>query len=113
MQLLKSNGFGLRYLNRKKLGEVDFILQCGKSVIPIEVKSGQDYRRHAALDHLLAVSEWPIRQAYVFCKGNISVQGPITDLPWYMIHFLQQERLPEKLIVNLDLSALHSDSSGQ
>ncbi len=105
-QLLKANGFELRYMNRKNLGEIDFVLQQGKTVIPVEVKSGSDYKSHPALNNALKVSEWDIRKAYVFCKGNVSVHEQITYLPWYMVMFFKKERLPEHLIVDVDLENL-------
>ena len=105
-QLLKVNGFELRYMNRKNLGEIDFVLQQGNSVVPVEVKSGGDYENHPALNNALRVSEWDIRKAYVFCRGNVSVREKITYLPWYMVMFFRQERLPEHLIVTVDLKNL-------
>ena len=105
-QLLKTNGFELRYMNRKNLGEIDFIFQRGKTVVPVEVKSGSDFERHPALNNILRVSDWGINKAYVFCKGNISVRDKITYLPWYMAMFFEQERLPEHLIVDVDLKNL-------
>jgi len=105
-QLLKANGFELRYMNRKKIGEIDFVLQCGKSIIPLEIKSGNDFLKHAALDHILNVAAWKIDKAYVLCKGNVQKRQKITYLPWYMILFLKQQRLPEHLYVDLDLDSL-------
>jgi hypothetical protein len=102
-QLLRANGFDLRFLNKKKFGEIDFIVQRGKDIIPIEIKSGNDYLRHAALDKLLDVEAWDIPKAYVFCKGPVSVQGPITYLPWYLVMFLVQENPPDHLQVKVDL----------
>ncbi|MDX9872971.1 MAG: AAA family ATPase [Clostridia bacterium] len=105
-QLLKANGFELRYMNKKNLGEIDFILQQGKTVIPVEVKSGGDFERHPALNNILKVSEWDIRKAYIFCKGNVSVQERLIYLPWYMGMFFKQDRLPEHLLVDVDLTNL-------
>lgn len=42
-QGLVSNGFLLRYFNKKNIGEIDFIVQKGNSAVPIEIKSGNDY----------------------------------------------------------------------
>lgn len=105
-QLLKANGFELRYMNRKSLGEIDFVLQQGKTVVPVEIKSGADYERHSALNNILRVPDWGIRKAYVFCRGNVSGRGQITYLPWYMVMFFKQDRLPEHLIVDVDLKGL-------
>ena len=105
-QELRAHGFDLHYYNSTRLGEVDFVVQNGKTVLPIEVKSGNDWRRHKALDNMLAIDDWHLRDAYVFCKGNVDVDGPITYLPLYMTMFLKPERLPESLIYVPDLSAL-------
>lgn len=87
---LKANGFALRYLNKDKTGEVDFVIQQGSHVIPVEIKSGKDYASHSALDNTLNVSDWNLNQAVVFCKDNITQKERITYLPWYMITFFKQ-----------------------
>ena len=103
---LKTAGFDLRYYNGKKIGEVDFIVQKGHAVIPVEVKSGKDYHVHAALNNVLSVEEWGIGDALVFCMGNVEQVKTVTYLPWYMIMFFKQNQLPENMVVALDLSAL-------
>ena len=103
---LKTAGFDLRYYNGKKIGEVDFIVQKGHAVIPVEVKSVKDYHVHAALNNVLSVEEWGIGDALVFCMGNVEQVKTVTYLPWYMIMFFKQNQLPENMVVALDLSAL-------
>lgn len=88
---LKANGFSLRYVNKDKIGEVDFVVQQGSEIVPIEIKSGKDYMKHSALDNLLNVSEWKLNQAVVFCKDNVAQREKITYLPWYMVMFLKQQ----------------------
>ena len=105
-QELRSNGFDLYYFNSNRHGEVDFVVQNGSQIMPIEVKSGNDYRRHKALDNLLAVDEWKFGEAFVLCKGNIDRKDRITYMPLYMSMFLKPAALPEKLIHKVDLSAL-------
>ena len=105
-QMFTANGFGLHYFDRKNKGEVDFVLQKGQTVIPVEIKSGSSYRSHSALDALMNVSDWNLEKAYVFCQGNIEQKGKILYLPWYMAMFLEQEKLIENLIVDVDLSGL-------
>ena len=105
-QELASHGFGIHYFDAKKYGEVDFVVQSGTSVIPVEVKSGNDWTRHKALDNILAVDEWGIGQAWVLCKGNVLRNGPVTYLPLYMAMFLEPERLPDSMTFTVDLSAL-------
>lgn len=103
---LQKNGFSLHYYNKQKIGELDFVIQKGHQVIPLEIKSGKDYKRHAAMGHALEVKEWSLKQGIVFCQGNLEEAGSILYLPWYMIMFLKQDRMPDSYIVDLDLSAL-------
>lgn len=105
-QELSAHGFSICYFNDKRLGEVDFVVQSGKRVLPIEVKSGNDWTRHNALDHVLSISEWNLEQAYVLCKGNLHVDGKIVYLPLYMAMFLEPERLPSRMPYEIDLSGL-------
>jgi len=73
----------LRYFDKTKYGEVDFLLSTSEGVIPIEAKSGNDYKAHKALTNIMNVSEWKIDEAIVLCKGNVSTIGDVTYLPWY------------------------------
>jgi Holliday junction resolvase-like predicted endonuclease len=93
-------------MNKKNLGEIDFVLQRGKAVVPVEVKSGGGYKTHAALNNVMRVSEWNINNAYVFCMGNVDTLDNITYLPWYMVMFFKQERLPAHLIVDVNPGSL-------
>lgn len=70
------------------------------------MKSGNDWTRHNALDHVLSISEWNLEQAYVLCKGNLHVDGKIVYLPLYMAMFLEPERLPSRMPYEIDLSGL-------
>ena len=103
---LTVNGFELRYLNKRSVGELDFVIQKGTRVIPLEIKSGKDYRFHAALNNALAVKEWALAEGIVFGPCNVEPDGPVCRLPWYMIMFFTQERMPEHFTVTPDLSAL-------
>lgn len=106
-QELRAGGFDLYYFNSKRIGEVDFVVQDGKNVLPIEVKSGNDWAKHKALDNLLAVDEWGVPEAMVLCKGNMQTRGNITYLPLYMIMFLKPATPPEHMKHEVDLSALN------
>lgn len=77
------------YYNNKRRGEVDFVISLGGVVMPIEVKSGKDYQRHAALDNL--ISDYPgcLYDAFVFGNGNLERKGDITYMPIYMIMFIK------------------------
>lgn len=102
-QLIASNGFSLRYYNKQKIGEVDFVIQKGSEILPIEIKSGKSYKQHAALDNVMKVAEWKLSKALVFCQDNISKEHKITYLPWYMVMFLIQDATGESLKVELDV----------
>ena len=111
-QELLSHGFGLHYFNSKRYGEVDFVLQDASRVLPVEVKSGNSWRAHKALDNILAVREWDIPEAYVLCRGNVCQEGRITYLPLYMSMFIQPESTPQSMPFEIDLGplALHDGS---
>lgn len=100
-QQLVANGFKLYYYDKSKIGEVDFIVQKGSEVLPLEAKSGNDYMTHKALDNLMAVEEWGLQRACVLCEDNVSEKGNVTYLPWYAIAFIEQDRLPASLKVQL------------
>ena len=51
---------------------MDFLVEQAGSVLPIEIKSGKDYTKHAALSNVLANPDYAIPEAYVFHNGNVS-----------------------------------------
>jgi len=103
-QELKAHGYDLYYFNSKKQGELDFVIERGGDVLPIEIKSGKDYQRHAALDNVMGNKDYAIPVAFVFQNDNVSVNGRIVYLPIYMLIFLQKEEplLPQIYKLNLD-----------
>ena len=100
-QQLVASGFKLFYYDKSKIGEIDFLMQRGSHVVPLEAKSGGDYTRHKALDNLMTVGEWGLEEAIVLCGANVSRQGGVKYLPWYAVSFLEQETLPDSLIVKV------------
>lgn len=105
-QMFKANGFLLHCFDTKKYGELDFVLQDGTAIDLVEIKSGNDYKKHAALNKVMKVDEWKAKQAIVFCKGNVEEEDGILYLPWYMAIFFKQEQIPEGLTYEVDLSGL-------
>lgn len=105
-QELVAHGFRLHYFNGKRTGEVDFVVQSGRTCLPIEVKSGADWQRHPAINNLLATEEWGLEEGIVLCKGNVEKDGKITYLPLYMVMFLEPESLPASMPFKVDLSGL-------
>ena len=106
-QQLKSNGFNLNYFDSKRYGELDFVVQNGAQVDLLEIKSGQDYKKHAALDKVLTVKEWEFGKSIVLCKGNIEQDEDIVYLPWYMVMFIKPAKVPPDSLHEVDLSALN------
>ena len=96
-QQLLCNGFTLYYYDKKETGEVDFVVAQHAELIPVEVKSGEDYHVHKALDNLLSNEEYQLRHAVVFSRGNIETIGKITYLPLYMIIFFKKETMVNKI----------------
>ena len=72
----------------------------------VEIKSGSDFKKHLAMDHAMKVEQWEFEQSIVFSKSNIEKEADVLYLPWYMILFFMQEKEPEKLIYEIDLSGL-------
>lgn len=105
-QELKCHNYSLFYYNSKKNGEVDFIIENGTEILPIEVKSGKDYKRHVALENLLNNNSYNINKAYTLCQGNIESINNRIYLPIYMIMFFKNKKDVESQIVNIDISAL-------
>ena len=88
-QELTAHGRKLFYFNNKGVGEVDFVIESDKAeVIPIEVKSGKNYKRHRALNNLLGVVNYDIQNAYVLHEGNLRTEQKVCYLPVYMVSCL-------------------------
>ncbi len=105
VQQLTANGLEPYFCKKKNLGELDALVEMGGKVVPIEVKSGKDYKAHKALDNFMEISDYHIEKAYVLSVGNIEQDGAIVYLPIYMCYLLKETRI-DKLIVNLDMQGL-------
>lgn len=87
---LLAHRYTLFYYNTKKQGEVDLMIEYNGEVLPIEIKSGKTYQRHSALNNLLELENYTIKQAFVFSNYNIEVKGKIVYYPVYMLMFLNE-----------------------
>ena len=103
-QELVSKGFDLYYYKNNKLGEIDFLIENKGEIIPFEVKSGKTYKRHNALDNLLA-SDCGISKAYILCNKNLEKNGKKIYLPIYMIMFFEKDKIQD-MYYKFDLSKL-------
>lgn len=88
-QELHAHGYTLNYFNSKKQGELDFVVEHDGRVLPIEIKSGKDYKRHNALSNVMANAEYDIHSAVVFSNSNYEQVGNVAYWPVYMLMYLQ------------------------
>lgn len=96
-QELKAHGFDTYYYRSKKLGELDFVVEKGGSILPIEVKSGKTYKKHSALSSVMAVQNYNFEKAYVLSNYNANKENEIYYLPIYMTMFIWKDtnKLPK------------------
>ena len=93
-QELKAHGFSLYYYDNKKTGEVDYLIDDTRDLttIPLEVKSGKDYKQHSALDKFLQTPEYNIKRAYVLSnERQVTEENGITYIPIYYIMFFHHD----------------------
>ncbi len=70
-----------RYFSDKNK-EIDFALQCGTEIIPVEVKGGEDKSAPSFKKYL---AERQPEHAVRFSKRNYRKDGAITNLPLYLV----------------------------
>ena len=88
---LKAHEHQLYYYDRKKVGEVDYLIDDYDSlnVLPLEIKSGKDYKNFRALPKILEDNNYKITKGYVlYNEREIKTDGKITYCPIYYIMFL-------------------------
>ena len=100
-QELTAHGCIPNYYNSAKHGEVDFLIERGSGVLPIEVKCGKHYERHHALSHLVSDGNCRVTDAIVLDCDVLKTKGIISYLPIYMAMFLEPLHLPDKLIYRI------------
>ncbi len=109
-QLFTAAGYQLNYYNSKKHGEVDFVLGSQEGVRLAEIKSGSDWKRHSALNNVLAAG-WKFEQTSVFCQSPGEYTEQISYLPWYFILFWKKPETPDLIIPPFNFESL--DFPGQ
>ncbi len=88
---LSAHGHNLFYYDNKKNGEVDFLIDDydNLSVLPIEVKSGKDYKIHSAIEKFLANKDYSTKEGIVLSNNkDIYYEDGILYLPIYYIMFI-------------------------
>ena len=104
-QELLAKGHKEYYFNSKQQGELDFVIELDGKVVPLEIKSGKDYKRHSALNNVLKNENYKIKEAYILSEGNIEIEGKRVYMPIYMIMFLENTELTNT-IYKIDLDGL-------
>lgn len=104
-QQLIASGFEPFYCKKKNLGELDFLIEMNGKVVPVEVKSGKDYKKHKALDNYMKASEYHLEEAYVLSVGNVENAGSVMYLPIYMSYLLKEKEI-NTMIIDIDLEGL-------
>jgi hypothetical protein len=108
-QELRAHGFKLYYYDNKKKGEVDFLINdySTTQVLPLEIKSGKDYKEHSALSKFLDEKEYNIHQAIVFSnEPRVWQDKGIWYMPIYYIMFLQKSQAEQIILPRLEMPSL-------
>ena len=108
-QELRAHGFKLYYYDNKKKGEVDFLINdySTTQVLPLEIKSGKDYKEHSALSKFLDEKEYNIHQAIVFSnEPRVWQDKGIWYMPIYYIMFLQKSQAEQIILPRLKMPTL-------
>lgn len=105
-QELKAHGLTLDYYNSKRFGELDFVIEYKGKVLPIEIKSGKDYKHHSALSNIMEISNYSIDEAFVFTNYNVEVKGNYIYYPIYMLMFINDDDIKLPTVDITDLSEL-------
>lgn len=84
---LAANDNALYYYDNRSRGDVDFLYDDYDtlSVVPIEVKSGKDYKRHVAVSRLVSNEEYGVKQGYVL--SNSGKVGTIDNRVYIPVYF--------------------------
>lgn len=88
---LKAHDHDLFYYDRKKVGEVDFLVNDYDNlcVLPIEIKSGKEGYSYRALPKLVEDNNYRIQKGLVLSNDNETKEvGKIIHMPIYNIMFI-------------------------
>jgi predicted AAA+ superfamily ATPase len=88
---LKAHNHELYYYDRKKVGEVDYLIDTydALNVLPVEIKSGKDYKNFRALPKIILDPNYRMTKGYVFSnEREIKKEDKIIYYPIYFIMFI-------------------------
>lgn len=87
-QELKTHNTNIYYYDNKKIGEVDYLIDDYNtlSILPIEVKSGRNYYVHSAINNLLNIENYNIKNAIVLSnEREIISEDKVIYMPIYSV----------------------------
>lgn len=105
VQQLIANGLIPYFFKRKNVGEIDFLVELDGEVVPIEVKSGKNYKTHKSLNNFINIKDYHVKKAFVFSIGNIEKDGVVIYLPIYMSYLLKEKQI-DNMVLDFDVSGL-------
>ncbi len=91
-QSLRAMGYDLFYWTSDQTAELDFLLQCGMEILPIEVKKGTKVRSRS-LD--VYRKRYDVAKAVRFSERNFGREGALISLPLYAAFALEDGRKSE------------------
>lgn len=96
-QMIVCTGRELYYHTWEKSGsthyyEVDFLLQDGAKISPVEVKSSA-CKNHESMDVFCKKYSKEIRNAFLFSQKDVAVDGRLKLKPIYLLPFVLEELL--------------------
>ena len=95
---LKSHIGNLFYYDNRVKGEVDFLVNDYKnlSILPVEVKSGKDYKIHNSLSKFMV--NYNIKKGIVLSnEREVMIENDIVYMPIYYVMFINNENEDVKL----------------
>ncbi len=105
-QELKAHNYPLFYYDNKKMGEVDFLVDDMDNLtsMPIEIKSGKDFTRHASLNKFISNKDYNVKKAFVLSNDREVVeQNEILYMPIYNIMFFHNSPTQVSNFTTLDV----------
>lgn len=99
---LAAHDNALFYYDNRTRGEVDYLIDDYKSlsVVPLEVKSGKDYKRHSALSRFVTTPDYKIQRGYVLSNSReVESDGKIMYIPIYYCMFLEGNLAEEEILI--------------
>ena len=88
---------------------MDFLINdySTTQVLPLEIKSGKDYKEHSALSKFLDEKEYNIHQAIVFSnEPRVWQDKGIWYMPIYYVMFLQKSQAEQIILPRLEMPTI-------